>query len=300
MALFWAVPSCGQTAQPEPAEIVAAPEVQMSPIQHYKIDDVADFSGAMAAYTSAVIDGASGLLIHIAPGVYERPLQLGSLIDTKLNVRIEGAEEVWFQGASLSVSGADVEVSGIGFRGVSPPGNLLTIYTASDVQLSAIGFDGVKLGHPGARQNPTTIPSHLIFVSARGEGAIRLYDIEVKDVAAGPPALLGFETRPLREIEISRLHVVNAQAFNLIQTGPSGGLLLRDVRAQVPEGGVFLRRALDTQKTTIRGSRIIVDDPDHFVIGQPPTLSDTVIWGRINLGPGWRAATANGPEVDGF
>jgi hypothetical protein len=269
-------------------------------MQHYKIDDVADFSGAMAAYTSAVINGSSGLLIHIAPGVYERPLQLGSLLDTKLNVRIEGAEGVWFQGASVSVSGADVEVSGIGFRGVSPPGNLLSVYTASDVHLSAIGFEGVKLGHPGARQRPTTIPSHLIFVSARGEGTIRLHDIEVKEVAVGPPALLGFETRPLREIEISRLHVANAQAFNLIQTGPSGGLLLRDLRAQVPEGGVFLRRALDTQTTTIRGSRIIVDDPEHLVIGQPPTLSDTVIWGRIDLGPGWRAATANEPEVDGF
>jgi hypothetical protein len=104
----------------------------------------------------------------------------------------------------------------------------------------------------------------------------------------------------LRSPQITGLQVLGTQANVVVQTSPAGDVLFQQVRVQVPKGGVFLWDDLATQQTTIANSRIIVDDPAHLVVGRPPTMKDTRIWGRLSLGPGWLPATEAAPEVDGF
>jgi hypothetical protein len=269
-------------------------------VHHYIVKSEADFPGLMGAYTAALIARAPSLLVHIEAGTYHQKLWLGMLSETRLNVRVEGAGAVWFEGASVEVNGADVTVSGIGFRGVSPPGSLLSVRAAGDVRLGSLRFDGVHLGDPGAKLKPTTIPSYLIEVSTRGEGVLTLEDVDIQDVSMGPPALIGLQTRPLRTPQITGLQVLRTQADVVVLASPAGDVLFQAVRAHVPKSGVFMWDPLGMQQTTITNSRIIVDDPEHLVDGRPPTLNDTLVWGRLRLGPGWRSGTAAESEFDGF
>ena len=240
MYILWILLSCSGVSDSSPTKDAQAMG------QHHKdsgsaavieITDTTDFDRAQAKLLefSGKVDHVR---VSLAAGDYARSLSLG-MSTLPLDITVEGADGVWFDGAQLTVRGRNIRIEDVGFKGRAQSRSLVSI-TASenasltklrvvDAQLSGSTVNIVRSSgppKPGERRRPArggkrSPPSYIASISAGGPGPVRIEGVEIMRTTISAQTLINVGAPHASEVILRDLDAPDLRDKTPVSVSPS-------------------------------------------------------------------------------
>ena len=175
-----------------------------------------DFGRAQARVLELAGD-VEHVRITLAAGVYTRSLSLG-MSTLPLDITVEGAEGVWFDGAQLTVQGRNIRIENIAFKGRTHSKSLVSITASEHAYLGQLQVVGANISgsttnivrsseppKPGERRRPArggkrSRPAYIAAVAAGGSKPVHIEGIEISRTTFSSSALFDVSAPQATEV----------------------------------------------------------------------------------------------------